>query len=49
MRKHAGKVKVNLTENGLEETYDGLTQSILFDFDVKFNFTLTPPEVKFEK
>lgn len=46
-RKHAGQVKVQITEKGLEETYEGLTNSIEFDFDVKFSHTLSPPEIKF--
>lgn len=47
IRKDAGEVKIQLTEKGLEENREGIVQSILFDFDVKFSFTHSPPEIKF--
>ena len=48
-RRHAGQVKVQLTEKGIEENCEGVIQSIEYDFDVKFSFTHSPSEIKFEK
>lgn len=42
-RRHAGQVKVQLTEKGIEENHEGIIHSIEFDFDVKFSFTHSPP------
>lgn len=46
-RKHAGQVKVQLTEKGLEETFEGVVYSIEYHYDVKYSFTHSPPEIKF--
>lgn len=48
-RSTEGELTLSLYDKCLIETSSKCRQVILFDFDLKYGFTLSPPTINFEK
>ena len=44
-----GELKVDISQEGLEEKNTHGSTFIPFDFDLKFSFSLVPPHIRFER